>query len=101
MIEYLFVLEAKFVDETTHTDMVLILVQSKLPLVQIDLTSHFIDQGISVVGIDFDANQDMWLLASNDKYYQIKLHTDIMLVDYEKKILYFKEPYDEVRIITP
>ena len=95
--EYLLVLEALFVDETTHTEMVLVPVNSKRPIATIDLTDYF--SGINIQGIDFDANQDMWF-RSGQKYYLVKLHSDVMLVDFDKKILYFKEPYEEVRVVT-
>jgi hypothetical protein len=92
--EYLIVLEAIFMDDTQHTDKVLVPVRHKHPLTQITVS------GISgVTGIDFDSDQKMWLQAGGN-YYQVDLHKDIMLIDYQRKTLYFHEPYEQVGIET-
>jgi len=94
--EYLLALEAVFDDESTHTEKVLVSVNYKIPRGTIDVSSFVTDP---IIGIDFDADQAMWVQTA-DKYYKIALHTDIMLIDYTNKILYFKEPYEEVAVET-
>jgi len=94
--EYLLALEAVFDDESEHIEKVLVTVNYKNPKGTIDISSFVTDP---IIGIDFDSDQAMWVQTA-DKYYKIALHTDIMLIDYTNKILYFKEPYDEVAVET-
>lgn len=94
--EYLIVLEAMFDDDSSHTEKILVTVNHKTPRGTVDISSIVADP---IIGIDFDSDQAMWVQTA-DKYYKIALHTDIMLIDYTNKILYFKEPYDEVAVET-
>jgi len=94
--EYLLGLDAVYVDETEHSDRVLVSVNHRLPLATIDLSSLVLSP---ILGIDFDADQKMWVRTASS-YYQIGLHTDIMLIDYQQKLLYFKEDYSEVTVET-
>ncbi len=94
--EYLIVLETEYVDETSDSDRIIVQVQFKQALSIIDL-SEFIPEPVE--GIDFDSDQKMWIKANN-MYYQLELHTDIMVIDYKSKVLYFKENYSDVRVTT-
>ena len=94
--EYLIVLEAVYTDGTQDSYRALVSVGSKKPLAQMSLSSVI---GVIPSGIDFDADQKLWVYHGSN-YYQIGRHTDIMLIDYARKLIYFKEPYDEVNITT-
>lgn len=50
-------------------------------------------------GIAFDSDQNLWIRKGNTAY-KMQMFTDNMLVDFDKKILYFHEPYDKVTIET-
>jgi len=92
--EYLFVLEAIFTDDEEHNDRVVCSVNYKQPIASFDLSSLIAE---SLVGIDFDSDQKLWVKTASD-YYKIGLHTDVMLVDYSQKVIYFKEKYDVVEV---
>lgn len=94
--EYLFVMEAEFVDYDIHTTKVIVPVNFKTPLAQFDLSLLI---PTTVDGIEFDADQQIWIKSAND-IYQIKLHFDNMLIDYNNKVLYFREEYDYVDVET-
>jgi len=94
--EYLIVVEADFADGTSENFRRIFKTRYKTPEVEISLNEIIPD---NVDGIDFDADQKMWIEA-NGAYYQINLHKDIMIIDYANKFMYFKEPYEEVRVTT-
>ena len=94
--EYLVVFEAEFLDGETQNVRKIFTTRYKMPLAHFDLSS--LVPG-TIDGIDFDSDQKLWVKSGND-YYQIEPHTDIMLVDYTNKVIYFKEDYEEVGIET-
>ena len=47
--------------------------------------------------IEFDSDQKMWI-KSGSIYYQINLHSDVMLIDFDNKIIFFKENYRDVQV---
>lgn len=94
--EYFFVLETVFIDGETHEERVIAKTCYKKPLVTLDVSSFCPE----VSGIDFDSDQKLWLQSISGNYYQIGLHYDTMLIDYTKKVLYFREGYDNVDVIV-
>ncbi len=92
--EYLIVLETEYVDGTDDSDRIIVQVQYKVPLATIDISS-LVDT--PVLGVDFDSDQKMWI-RTNTRYYKFELHTDIMLIDYQHKVLYFKEDYADIQV---
>ncbi len=92
--EYLIVLETEYVDGTADEDRIIVQVQFKQPLAIIDLNDII---STPVTGIDFDADQKLWI-QSGEQYWKLDLHTDIMIIDYQSKILYFKENYSAVQV---
>lgn len=92
--EYLVVLEATYPDGEQQEFRRIFRTKFKLPEIVLDLSPIVPNP---VVGIDFDADQKLWVTTGSD-YYCISLHTDIMLIDYQSKIIYFKENYEEVGI---
>ena len=95
--EYMFVLEAIFVDDEEQNTRVICSVNYKQPLASFDLSSLITED---ITGIDFDSDQKLWVQTVTGDYHEIGLHTDVMLIDYEGKIIYFKEQYDSVEVIT-
>jgi hypothetical protein len=93
--EWLFVVESRFQDGTIHTDKAIGRVMYKTPLVTLDLSAIV---ALPIVGIDFDTDQQLWVLTNDDLYHRIGLHTDIALIDFDNKILYFKENYTDVKV---
>lgn len=94
--EYLLGLDAELMNGDEHSDRVIVSSNYKRPLVSIDLSSIISD---TILGIEFDADQKLWARTLYN-YHEIGLHTDIMLIDYQKKILYLKENYSEVTVET-
>lgn len=93
---WVFILEAKYTDDTTSIDKRIITVASQIAKAQFDLRGIGIPHAIQ--GIDFDSENKMWVLDSTGGRYEIKRHYDNMLVDFSKKILYFRESYDQIRV---
>lgn len=94
--EYLVVFEGTFVDDEEQEARHIFTVNYKDPLVELDIST--VVSG-TPDGIEFDADQKLWIRADGNCY-EINLHTDVMLVDYENKTFYFKEDYEEVGIET-
>jgi len=94
--DYLLALDAVMDDESELSDRVIVSVNYKLPLTTIDISSLVVDP---IESLEFDSDQKLWVKTANE-YHQIDFHTDVMLIDFEQKILYFKEPYEEVAVET-
>jgi len=93
--EYKFTLEAVYSDGVVQYDKVIVPVQYKLPLTTIDLSSDM--PGETMSGLDFSSDQQLWIKTSTS-FHKFDLHTDLMIVDYKDKIVYFREDYDSVDI---
>lgn len=91
--EYVFCFEAVMSDGETHVCKRVLSVDSKTALAEFSLPSGV----LGVVGIDFDSDQDL-VVATNSGYYTIIFHHDVMLVDYDGAVIYFREPYDTVNV---
>lgn len=92
---YVLTMEATMEDGSVQVYKTLANVSYKTPLAEFDLGSLVLD---TVEAIEFDTDQQMWLKTINDDFYLVQPHTDLMLIDYENKIMYFHENYDEVAI---
>ena len=93
--DWVFCLESRYTDDSQSIDKRIVTVASKQPRAQFSLESL----GITTAqGIDFDSEYNLWILNASGVKYQINRHYDRMLVDFDRKILYFKEPYDQVYI---
>jgi len=95
--EYLFVIEAIFVDDETQIDKVIVPVRHKMPLSSWDLRTIGVEG--DVLGLEFSSDQDLWV-STTSGYYKLEPHYDIMLVDYTRKVIYFREQYDSVEVTT-
>jgi hypothetical protein len=92
---YLIGITATFVDGTSHTHQTLVPVNYKVPLAELDLTPHVPDL---IEGLEFDSDQKLWVRTTTGDFYQVRGHADLMVIDYEQKIIYFREDYEEVDI---
>ena len=94
--QYVYTLEVGYADETTSIDKRIILVPSKLPLCQFDLSTIQVD---NLRGVDIDSEYNIWVLTSTGGKHRVDQHFDQMIIDYDRKILYFREGYDRVRVL--
>jgi hypothetical protein len=95
--QYTISLEAVFVDDTTETSKRVVVCDPTLsPLGEYSLTTAGVTQ--PAVGIDIDSEDNIWVKDSEGLLHKIDRHYDNMLIDFDKKIMYFRENYDEVII---
>jgi hypothetical protein len=94
--EHVFTIEAVMSDGTTQIAKRVLCVDSKTALAEFDFSASLVASGVN--GITFDQDQIMLISTSSGGYHPINLHYDTMMIDYENKVLFFREPYDEVRI---
>ena len=101
-----FKLTTRYTDGTEDVDVVLIWSRYKLPLATFDLTAIDTDL-IDPLAICFDYNQTLWLggtfTGPDFLFKELDLHADLMLIDYDKKLIYLREEYEEVWVndLTP
>jgi hypothetical protein len=93
--QHVITLEVQYLDEIQEIIERAILVQSKLPLSEIDLSS-LIDVP---VGIDIDHQGRILILDEDNVVHQMLLHYDVALVDFNLKELILREDYDEIKVI--
>lgn len=96
--QYIYSLEAYYTDGSSSIDQRVIYVVAKNALKDFSLESISQING-AIVGVDVDAENHVWVLDNQGVKYRIDMHYDNMLIDFEKKVLYFREPYDTVRVI--
>lgn len=94
--DYIFTLEVKYTDETTSIDKRIVSVVYKNPIAEFNLSEININENI--IGVDIDSEGKLWVLGVSGTRYEINRHYDKMMVNFSKKILYFREPYDSVRV---
>ncbi len=90
--DYIITLEVVFGDNTSNIDQRIVTVDSKNALAALDLP--FSD----AVGVHFDSDQKLWVLDSTGVHHRIDLATDVMLIDFDQKTIFFHEQYDEVQV---
>jgi len=83
--------------ERTETDCRLFLNRTKKAIKEFDLTS-ILSGSQTAEGIYFDSNHNLQLKASDNTYYKIDQHKDIMLIDFNNKTVYLHEKYTKVTI---
>lgn len=96
--EYIFNLEVQYADSTKEIDQCIVSNIYKQPVAEFDLSSLGIMNNI--VGIDIDSEYKILLLDNIDNVYEIKPHFDIALLDPINKVVYLREGYDQVKIIS-
>jgi hypothetical protein len=93
--EYVVGVDIILIDGVRQQTRKIISVDSKIALTSFNLPNDLVTSG--VLGLDFDSNQQMWIYTTSGCH-EINLHHDVMIVDYDNKVLYLREPYDEVQI---
>ena len=94
---YVYTLEVSYTDGSTSVDQRIAAVYYQKPKASFDLTTIGINNPI--VGIDIDYRNRLWVLDDVGTKYQIGLHKDSMIIDFDNKIIYFREMYDRVKVI--
>ena len=94
--EYIYSLEVSYTDETSSIDQRVIVVPTKVPLMEYSLSSLGVYRPVN--GIDIDSENKIWVLNDQNGKHEITPHWDLMLIDYKNKVVYFREDYDQVRI---
>lgn len=95
--DYLFTLEVEYLDGTKNFDQRVVIVDSKRALRSFSLVA-FATGGVTAAGLDFDSDHRLWVLDSNGDKHRIDFATDVMLVDFDQKRIYFKEQYTAVSV---
>lgn len=93
--DYVYTLECRYTDNSTSVDKRIISVLTQTARTQLSLSSITIP---TVAGIDFDSEGKLWVLDINGVKYQVERHYDTMLIDYERKLIYLREPYSQIRV---
>ena len=93
---YLITLEVDYTDDTSEKDILPVQAHYQEALARIALPATL--QGAT--GIAFDADQKLWLLktGSAPAAYRIHLAYDNMMIDFERKTIYFRENYSSVTV---
>jgi hypothetical protein len=92
--QHVITLECVYLDQSTEFAQRAILVQSKSPLAELDLS----DITTTASGIDIDHQNRLLILDSTGTVHHVQLHYDKVLIDFEGKELTFREQYDEVKV---
>lgn len=93
-------LDVEYTNGAIENDQRIISVDSKIAMASFSLSNCV--TGAIIEGIDFDSDQNLWVLI-NTSGVRTKLkivpHYDVMLIDYDNKVLILREPYSQVRVM--
>jgi hypothetical protein len=90
---YVITMEMRLADSSTQQDIRVLSVDSKTPLAEFDLPVS------GVLGIAFDSDQNIELLVPSG-YLKVNAHHDVMMIDYDRKVILTREPYEEISLWT-
>lgn len=90
--DYIVTLEVQFTDLSIEIDQRIVSTHTKNALAEFVLS-------FTAAGVSFDSDQRLWIIDDTGLHHRIDLRKDIVLVDFEQKILFLHENYDEV-IVT-
>lgn len=91
--DWVFTLEVDFTDSSRTTDQRIVTVDSKAALAEFNLP-------FTVSGLSFSSDQELWALDDAGVHHRIDLRTDNMLVDFQQKVIFLHEKYDEVKVTS-
>lgn len=94
--DWVFSMEVTYTDGTTSIDRRIISVLSQRASSVYNLTALGLNSPI--IGVDFDSESKLWVADQAGNKHQLSRHWDHVLVDFDKKILYFREGYDKIRV---
>lgn len=94
--DYIYSLECYYTDDTTEIDRRIVSVlyqeaKKEWALGSIGITN-------TLAGIAFDSEYKLWIRDIQNNWYQVNFHYDNMLIDFDKKIIYTRESYNQIRI---
>jgi len=92
---YKFKLEVDYVDGTTEVDILPVQVHYKVALARLELPTSLQNYPDTLF---FDSEQKLWLVDYFTYAHKLRLATDNMLIDFDNKIVYLHENYDEVTV---
>lgn len=90
---YTFVLTINYIDGTSDVDVRFVWSRYKAPLAEYHMGS-VVDTPLAIC---FDYDQRLWLggeFSGDFKFKELLRQADLMLIDYDKKLLYLREQYD-------
>lgn len=96
--DYIFSMEVHYSNGDKEIDQRIVSVDTKVPLKEFDFTA--VTAG-NLVGVDFDSDGKMWILVDTTGTFTkllVNFAYDTMMVDYQNKIIYLKEQYDQIRV---
>lgn len=96
--QYTYSLEVQYSDGVYEVDKRIVYVVQIAPVAEYNLSSLGIVGDIT--GVDVDSEGYLWVVNNLGRRYKLGRHFDLMLIDYNKKIIYFRENYDTIRVIT-
>lgn len=96
--EWLFTLEVEYVDGSTGYDQRVVTVDVKKAVEQYYVAA--ICSPNTPSGIAFDSDQTLWLKDNTGKKYKLEFAHDVMLVDYDNKLLYFRDNYTSINAVA-
>jgi len=105
--DWVFTLETEYEDGTVEISKQSVRVNSKIPLKVLDTASYLSSSpygALTPVGIDMGNDQSLTILArdsfGDEHLCSVTLAYDVMLIDYEQKLIYTRELYDSVTVTT-
>jgi hypothetical protein len=99
--DYIFNMEVVYSNGVKEIDQRIISVDSKKALTEFSFAS--IAPGGILRGVDFDSDHNIWILVDTSSTFtkiKVQLAYDIMMIDYQNKVIFFKEKYDQIRVTT-
>lgn len=97
--DWLWNLDVEYTNGNFENDQRIISVDSKMAMATFPLSNC--KSGSVIEGIDFDSDQNLWVLVNTSgarSKLKVIPHYDVMIIDYDKKILVLREPYTQVRV---
>lgn len=97
--DWLWNLDVEYTNGNFENDQRIVSVDSKTALATFSLSNC--KSGSTIEGIDFDSDQNLWVLVNasgSRSKLKVTPHYDIMMIDYDKKVLILREPYTQVRV---
>jgi hypothetical protein len=97
--DYNFYLETVYANGVKEIDQRIISADTKKASAEFSFSS--IVPGGILSGIDFDSDNNMWILVNTSNVYtklKVILSYDTMMIDYQNKIIYLRDQYDQIKV---
>jgi len=96
--DWVFTLKVDYANGLKDSHKIIMSVDSKTATAEFDLN---LDPGFTPKGIDIDSDQRLWVLATSGsiaKKYEILRRYDRMLIDFERKTIFVRDRYKQLRV---